>query len=389
MARLGRLVVVGALPESLVNFRGPLLRACVAAGYEVIALADRPSETIAAQLREMGVEYRWYHVQRNGLSPRSDLRTFLELRRHFRALRPDIVLAYTIKPVVWSGLALRGMARVRYCALVTGLGYAFHGTGARRRWLGRLVELLYRRALRRADMVVFQNDANRQTFIARGLVRPERSAVVNGSGVDLERFRQAPLPAGSPVVLTIARLLGDKGLREYVQAARQIRREYPDVRFQLLGPADPSPDGIAPAELAEWTATGDVEYLGATDDVRPFLQGCHVYVLASYHEGMPRTVLEALAIGRPIVTTTVPGCRDTVVPDTNGRLVPARDAEALAGGIRDMLAERARWPLMASASRRLAEERFDARRVNQEMCRHLGVRSTLPEPLPAGSEGRQ
>jgi glycosyltransferase involved in cell wall biosynthesis len=373
MAHVNRIVVVGALPESLVNFRGALLRACVAAGVEVIALADNPNAVVSAQLQAMGVRYEWYPVERNGRSPMSDLRTYVHLRRLFKEIRPTVVLAYTIKPVVWSGLALRGIPNVRYCAMITGLGYAFQGRSVARRWLTTLVSVLYRSALRRADVVVFQNSDNRRTFVDRRLVTESRTAVVRGSGVDLTHFQMVPLPDGPPVVLLIARLLGDKGLREYAAAARRIRTTRPDVRFQLLGPADPSPDGIPAAELQQWSDDGVLEYLGSTDDVRPFLAACHLFVLPSYHEGMPRTVLEALAVGRPVVTTSVPGCADTVQDGVNGRVVPARNATALADAIEELLDQHPRWPLMAEASRALASSAFDVRLVNTEMCHHLGV----------------
>jgi glycosyltransferase involved in cell wall biosynthesis len=168
-------------------------------------------------------------------------------------------------------------------------------------------------------------------------------------------------------------LLCEKGLREYAQAARLVKQRFPNAVFRLVGPPDTSPDGIPLAEVRVWQAQGWVEYLGETKDVRPFLSDCHIFVLPSYHEGMPRTVLEAMAVGRPILTTDVPGCRETVVPGENGYLVPRSDAKALAERITWFIENRVKWACMGQASRRMAVERFDVHKINAEMLRIMGL----------------
>jgi glycosyltransferase involved in cell wall biosynthesis len=362
-----RILVVGAYPPSLVNFRGPLIAALTARGHEVTGMAGGEASGVAAALEAMGARYRPYPVRRTGMNPLRELATLRALRAAIRDLRPDVVLAYTIKPVVWGGLAARRGRGPRFVALIEGLGWSFQGGGAARRALRALVSRLYRLALGRADRVVFLNSDNRDVFVADRIAVSDRCAVVDGAGVDTDAFAPAPFPDGPMVFLTIARLLGDKGLREYAEAARRVRERHPDAVFRMVGPADDSPDGIPLHEVRGWHEAGLVEYAGETADVRPHLAGCHVYVLASHHEGMPRTVLEAMAMARPILTTNAPGCRETVVPGENGYLVPAGDAPALAERMAWFIENRHQLAAMGERGRALAVARFDVRRINEQM----------------------
>lgn len=201
----------------------------------------------------------------------------------------------------------------------------------------------------------------------------ERSALVDGAGVDTEVFAPTPFPKGPTVFLTIARLLADKGLREYAEAARRVRARYPEAVFRLVGPEDESPDRIRIVEVQRWQDEGALEYGGAATDVRPHIAGCHVYVLPSYHEGMPRTVLEAMAMGRPILTTDAPGCRETVVPGDNGFLVPVRDVDALVARMIWFIEHRSEIGRMGARGRDIAVERFDVGRINNRMMQIIGL----------------
>ncbi len=372
-ASLQSCFVIGAEPGSLTNFRGDLIRALVREGVAVTALSAPQSPEQQDAIAALGATPMSYPVARTGLNPKGDLKTFRNLRALMRHKRPDAVLAYTIKPVIWGGLAARALPKCRFYALITGLGFAFQGQGAVRRGLTHLVSGLYRSALTRADKVIFQNADNRDEFIARGIVRADKCAVVSGSGVDTAKFAVAAMPAGAPVFLVIARLLGEKGLREYAAAAAMVRRRFSDAQFHLVGPPDPSPDGITLGEVEGWQASGAIVYHGATKDVRPYISNCHIYVLPSYHEGMPRTVLEALAMGRPVLTTDVPGCRETVRNGVNGHLVPKENAEALAERMIWFLEHRDQWAAMAAASRELATQVFDVHKINDDLLRIMGV----------------
>lgn len=370
---MANIVVIGAHPESLTNFRGELIRSLVVAGHHVTAMATPASQEQIAAIKALGANFFSFPVQRNGLSPIKDLQTFLALRKAFRELQPDAVLAYTIKSVIWGGLALFGNQVPRFYALVTGLGFAFQEGGLVRKALTALVTGLYRLSLSRAERVIFQNPDNRDLFIARHIVAKEKCTLVNGSGVDLQRFAVAPLSDNAVLFLTIGRLLGEKGFREYAQAARLVKARYPEAVFKLVGPVDPSPDRISLEEVKEWEANGLIEYQGSTSDVRPFIADSHIFVLPSYHEGMPRTVLEAMAMGHPILTTDVPGCRETVIHGENGFLVPKADAEALAERMIWFIEHRDQWQRMGLCSRKMAEDRFDVHKINRELMQIMGL----------------
>jgi glycosyltransferase involved in cell wall biosynthesis len=369
-----RVVIVGALPESLLNFRGELLADLVSEGHEVIALANKAAPSVIAGLGNLGVSFYSFPVQRNGMNPLEDVKTFFALRKHFQNLKPDVVMAYTIKPVIWGGLALRSMPNIRFYALITGLGFAFHATGSLRKLLTRVVIALYRLALARASQVIFQNSDNRNEFVKRKILPDSRCSTIDGSGVNLSRFKQSSQPEQECVFLVLSRLLGDKGLREYASAACLVRKRFPEVMFKLVGPEDSSPDSIPLVEVQSWQEQGWVDYYGATDDVKPFLNECSVFVLPSYHEGMPRTVLEAMSVGRPILTTDAPGCRETVVPGENGFLVAKADAKALAERMIWFIENRDKWKTMGIRSRQIAEERFDVRKVNSKLMSILGLK---------------
>lgn len=366
-------IVVGAFPSSLINFRGELIRLMVARGHRVTAMAGEATAEDVARIEALGARFVPFPVQRAGMDPRADLHTLRTLRELFRTLQPDVILAYTMKPVVWGGLAARAVPKARFYALITGLGFALEGRGLRGSALALVMRTLLRAALARATGVIFQNEDDRNAIVAMGLVARDRTHRVNGSGVDCSMYGEQPLPGGAPVFLLIARLLRAKGLREFALAARRIRAERPDARFVVLGGADPSPDRVPLERVQAWEREGIIEFEGPVTDVRPALAGCHVYVLPSYREGMPRTVLEAMATGRPILTTDAPGCRDTVVEGENGFLVPPQDANALTERIRWFLEHEEEWPRMAAASRRLALERYEVGSVNRAMCDIMGI----------------
>jgi glycosyltransferase involved in cell wall biosynthesis len=261
----------------------------------------------------------------------------------------------------------------RFVCLVTGLGYAFTGGREPKRLLSRLVgRMMYKRAFRRAFLAVFQNPDDLGEFRRLGLLPPSLpTLLVAGSGVDIGHYAPAPLPAGASFLM-IARLLKDKGVRELTQAAARLKAEHPEVRISLAGFLDTSPDGIGQAGVDRLLAA-NVAYLGLQDDVRRSIAAHSVYVLPSYREGTPRSVLEAMAMGRPVITTDAPGCRETVVDGVNGLLVPPRDWEALYRAMLRFVEEPELIAPMGAQSRRIAEERFDVRKVNAALIAATGL----------------
>ncbi len=367
--------IIGSLASSLRNFRGALIEDLLAAGHEVHAFAPdlRADKATADWLTERNVRIWDVPFRRAGLNPLSDLTATVALCRLLRAVRPDAMLVYTIKPVIWGMIAGRLASVPRRVALITGLGYTFAApTGGGRALLRRIALALYRFALRYADVVLFQNPDDRQDFQAEGLLPGDTpTAVINGSGVRLDAFAPQPFPPPPVNFLMIARLLGEKGVREYAAAARRLRAEGLAVRCTLVGGLASQLDAIRAEEVRGWQTDGDIVWLGELADVRPAIAAAHVYVLPSYREGTPRSVLEAMAMGRPIITTDAPGCRETVECGVNGVLVPPRDVPALARAMANLAGDLARIERMGAASREAAERKYDVHNVNREIIAAL------------------
>lgn len=368
-----KIIIIGSAPRSLLNFRGPLLKQLVQEGHQVIALAHQATESIRSGIRELGVEYQDIPLERSSLNPFQDLVLLRRLVQLFRYHRPDAVLCYTIKPVIWGGLAARLAGVPHYHAMITGLGYAFlEGGGWKQRLVKRVASGLYRKALAKAETVFFQNPDDEYEFHKRKLLKPTHDTIqINGSGVDLDYFKASPLPE-PPVFLLLARLIGDKGIREYSNAARQLKAEYPEARFLLGGRFDSNPSAaITQEEVTEWEQTGHIEYLGNLDDVRPAIASCSVYVLPSYYrEGVPRSILEAMAMERPIITTDAPGCRETVEEGVNGFLVPPRSVDSLITAMRRFI-EEPDLSKMGEASLEQARCKYDVHAVNEAIISRI------------------
>lgn len=360
----GMVVLVnGSLAESLVNFRANLISSLVARGHQVHVSAPGISPEVRARLDQLGALSHQVRLARTGLNPLADLRYYRDLRWLIKEIGADFVLSYTAKPNIWGSLAA-ARSGVQSASMVTGLGFGFIDGVGLKRWLVQQVQhRLYALATKRNSAVIFQNPDDERDFIAAGCLRdPAKARLVNGSGVDTGSFAPEPLPSG-PRFLMIARLLASKGVREYVAAAHLVRAERPDCDFALAGFLDPGPDGISAEELAQWQAKG-IRYLGQLDDVRPAIADASVYVLPSYREGTPRTVLEAMAMARPVITTDAPGCRETVVDGVNGLLVPCRDSAALADAMRRLAADPSLRQAMGAAGRQRATARYSVEEVS-------------------------
>jgi glycosyltransferase involved in cell wall biosynthesis len=311
---------------NLINFRKALLAALLEDGHRITVLAPRDDKV--PQLEAMGCTFVPLEMDGKGLSPRRDGALILRLRRHFRTLEPDVVLSFTIKNNIFGALAARGLG-LPVLPNVTGLGTAFLSG----RVLRMVAETLYRVAFARAPLVFFQNRDDAALFRSRGLVREGQDILLPGSGVDTGHFARTAMPEGRKQTrfLLIARLLRDKGVGEYAEAARLLQERNPQAVFALLGPLGANNRSAISAEtLAAWRTEGLVEYLGETDDVRPFIAEADCVVLPSYREGAPRTLLEAAAMGRPVIATDVPGCRQVVEAEVTGLLCRAQDAGSLA-----------------------------------------------------------
>lgn len=308
------------------NFRRPLIEALLSDGHRVVILA--PKDDAAPKLEAMGCSVHHLEMNVKGLNPLQDGRLILRFRKHFREMEPDAVLSFTIKNNIFGAIAAKSL-RIPFIPNVTGLGTAFLSGAV----LERAATALYKAAFRKLPVVFFQNEDDRTLFLDRKLVTTAQARCVPGSGIDLDRFAAAALPsdAKAPVFLMIARLLRDKGVVEFVDAARLVRELHAGARFQLLGATSAENRSAIDRDTVEtWVNDGSIEYLGETDDVRPTIKSAHCVVLPSYREGAPRTLIEAAAMARPLIATDVPGCRSVVDDGTTGFLCAPRDAESLA-----------------------------------------------------------
>ena len=349
----------------------------IATGADVhVAAADISSDTATVDtLTAMGVTYHDIPFERAGMNPVRDLRSMWYALTLMRKLKPDVFIGYTIKPVVFGAIAAK-LARVpQRIAMITGLGFAFTSGESKKRLLAnRLARLLYWVALRSVDTALFQNPDDRQLFKEAKLVPTKlRTAIINGSGVDLKFFEATGLPSAPTKFLMIARLLGDKGVREFAEAASIMRKESSDLEFHLAGGLDPNPDAIALDEVEGWVQNNTIIWHGHVDDVRSLLKGCHVYVLPSYREGTPRTVLEAMATGRAIITTDAPGCRETTIHGENGYLVPVKSVDALVDAMSNFVDKPDLVQEMGQASLVLVRKKFEKGQVARSIVKEIGV----------------
>ncbi len=415
-----KILIVGSVAGSLVNFRGDLIKQWRQRGFAVTALT-RPAEAMRqANIRALGAKYRPIPLYRDGMTPLQDLKLLFSLRRIIREEQPAYIFAYTVKPIIYAAFSARLTGKTRLFAMITGLGFAFSGGSLKQRLVKSVLRLMYRGALKRCELVFFQNRDDLALFRKLKIIKPDQKVeLVNGSGVNLDHYYYSkPAPAKELTFLLIARLLTSKGIREYAEAAQIIRAKYPKasnaledpkaledlndrkdsqgfevfkdlkkpghpacsqdpnypgVRFVLVGRLLDAPGSIDREELDRWQEEGLLEYAGGTYDVRPYLEACSVYVLPSYREGTPRSVLEAMAMGRPVITTDAPGCRETVTEGRNGFLVPVRDSEALADAMEKFMREPALIEKMGAQSRKYAEEKFDVKKVNQVILAAMGL----------------
>lgn len=376
-------LIIASYPASILKFRGALIKALQDKGFEIHIAAPEfevfPEEY--ENLTSLGYVVHPIPMQRTGTNPLNDAKTLSALYLLMKKIKPSHVMGYTIKPVIYGSLAAK-LARVPHrFALITGLGYAFQGAEEqdyKKSNLQKIMHKLYSIALASTHKVFFQNPDDEALFKSMGILMPNASTtVVNGSGVDISEYSVQPFATIDDILiprfLLIARLLGDKGVREYAQAAKIIKDKYPQAQFDLVGWIDDNPDAIEQQELDNWINEGLFNFWGKLDDVKPAIAASSIYVLPSYREGTPRTVLEAMAMGRPIITTDAPGCCETVIDGYNGYLVPVKAVEELAAAMERFIVNPELIIEMGKASRQLVEEKFDVDAVNQSMLEAMGL----------------
>ncbi|MBJ7882705.1 glycosyltransferase family 4 protein [Gelidibacter salicanalis] len=368
-----RILVVGSTATSLINFRGDFIQSLTDNGYEVFTAAGYADEETLSKLTEdYGVTALTYRIQRTGVNPFMDLQTISDLKKIIAEHQIQLVFPYTVKPVIYSTIAANSL-NVPVISLITGLGFTFTGLSAKARALQHLNEFLYKRTIRKNKTVVFQNADDRDLFFERNILRDKSKAkIVSGSGVNLERFKfKDNGQARNPVrFLLTARLIKEKGIGLYIEAAKTLKTKYPSAEFHVIGPAQMSPSAIKLEELISLNEQGILIWHGHQYNIVENLTKVDVFVLPSYYrEGVPRSILEALSVGLPIITTDSPGCRETVIPNKNGFLIPPQSLKELVDAMEFFILNPERIEEMGNNSRAYAEERFDVHIINRNLLK--------------------
>lgn len=365
-----RLLILVNCPAFFMSHRAPLAVSAAEAGYEV-HVATMPGAAVA-EIKRLKVSHHELPLSRSGTNPGRELLAMFAILRLMRSIRPDLVHLVTIKPVLYGGLAARLSGVPGVIAAISGLGFTFLARGWRANLNRALLFGLYRLVLARPSVrVIFQNPHDRDLFVRNRLVSPDQVKMIRGSGVDLDRYALSPEPAGRLVVLMPSRLLMDKGIREFVEAAQILRSRNIEAEFRVAGGVDPdNPASISLKQLELWRQETEVKFLGYQRDMPAVLSQSHVVVLPSYREGLPKVLLEAAACGRAVVTTDVPGCRDAIEPGETGVLVPAGDALMLAEQIQRLLLDHRERKQMGQAARKLAEREFS---IESVVAAHLSI----------------
>ncbi|WP_379138560.1 glycosyltransferase family 4 protein [Paenibacillus sp. sgz500958] len=355
-----------------VNFLEDQLRSLKAEGHELIAVApDYPS---GKELKALGITFKRTPMTNTGINPFDDIVSLYKLVALLRQEKPDVLCCYSIKPNLYGSLAAKYTKIGKVYLFVTGLGYMFTATSLKRSLLYPFVKRLYSFAIKHCSRVFFENPDDRELFGNLGMPLKDKAILLNGLGVNLRKFRPRNSSIRKPVFLLVARLLKDKGIMEFAQAAKILKGKYPEAVFQLLGPFDRNPSAIAKETVMEWVSKGYIEYLGETKDVRPYLHRAKAFVLPSYYrEGIPKSILEAMAVGLPIITTDWPGCRETVEHGVNGLLVIPGNSAALAEAMEPFIYDRLLGNRMGLMSRKIAVDRFDVNQVNAVIKEAMGL----------------
>ncbi len=363
---------------TVTNFRRDLVVSLVEKGVEVVVVCPRACDLakvddVTEMIASLGARHVELPFSRSGLNPLAEVGILFRLYKILKVESPTHSLFYTIKPVIYGSIAAR-LAKIPLIAsTVTGIGYVFTSKMLKAKLIGLIVRLQYFVALRCNSIVFFQNPDDRELFRSLGLLNGVDTFIVNGSGVNTDYFSPRASKADKLTFLMICRILKDKGVREYVEAARQVKGHYPDVCFRLMGPLDENPEAIPKSDVMSWEQENLIEYIPATDDVRPMLAACDVFVLPSYREGTPRSVLEAMAMAKPVITTDAPGCRETVEGGVNGYLVPCRDSQSLANAIHRFIDNNELIVSMGEASLEIVRSKYDVKVVNSTILEKINL----------------
>ncbi|MBS7814906.1 glycosyltransferase family 1 protein [Wohlfahrtiimonas chitiniclastica] len=377
---IGKIVLIGTTSSMMIQFRQDLIKVLHANGWMIYTFICEYSSDDLEHLKELGAIPVTYKMSRGGLNPLADIRAMFQLKKKISQIQPQIVFSCFAKPIVYGTLAAK-MAKVPYVVgMLEGLGHAFteqpEGQSLKTKLIKTVQILLYKVALPKLDQIIFLNPDDPKDLLETYHIKTKKKDILGGIGLDLNHYTYSQ-PIIDPInFLFIGRLLKEKGIFDFIQAARIVKSQYSNVKFTVLGSIDPHNQGALSQEQLDALLNEKLfEYPGYVSNIQDWIHQSSVFVLPSYREGVPRSTQEAMAIGRPVITTDVPGCRETVINGVNGFLVPKWNPEALAEKMLYFIEHPVKINEMGQASRKMAEEKFDAKKVNAKLCKLLGIES--------------
>lgn len=368
-----KILMIGPKTNTMVNFRGDLMCDIVKRGYDVVVVT--PEDDCRDFFENNGIKLRLTNLKKNSLSVINSVAYFNNLKKIIKEEKPDAVFSYTIKPVIFGSVAAKRAGVKRIYSLICGLGLLFCSDSVKIKALRVVCGKMYKHALRNNTKVIFQNQDDIDEFVKRGYVKKNQCELVNGSGVNLKKFSRNKIPKGPVSFLMVSRFLKEKGAMEYFEAAKMVKEKYPDVKFAYIGAIDKNKNAIDLDYMKPYIDAGVVEYVPETNEVEKYVAKCSVFVLPSYYrEGIPKTLLEATAMGRPIITTNTPGCRETVVVGKNGLFAKTKNSRDLANRMIEMIKNKDNLQKMGDESYKLCLEKFTIDIINNRMMEIMEIK---------------
>lgn len=366
-----KILIISPKNKTVFNFRGDLIKDMISRGNDVYVTG--PNQEFLEDIYALGVkEFLEVPLVKDNTSVRGDLAYFSHLKRVMRKISPDLVFSYTIKPVIYGSLAAKSCGIKKIYSMVTGLGRVYASQNLKSKAVRFVTKCLYKKAFKACSKVIFQNNTDVSEFVEGKYLKEEKCSVVNGSGVNMQRFGKSPIPE-KPVFLMVSRIIREKGVLDFAQAARILKRNVPEARFIILGGFDKSIGALKESDLKEYIEDGSIELPGEVKDPFLYYAQSSVFVLPSYYrEGLPRTILEAMACGRPVITTDWPGCREPIEDGVNGFLVPIKSPVELAEKMLMLATDREKIKQMAEAAFVTCKTRYEVSIVNQQMRAIIG-----------------
>lgn len=377
-----KIILIGTVASSFYGFRKDLIKKLIEENHQVYAFTSEFNTEDLEKIKQIGAIPVAYNLNRGGLNPLSDIRATYQLTKQIQAIQPDLVFSFFSKPVIFGTLAAKIAKVPRVIGMLEGLGYSFteqpEGFSLKAKLIQRVQIFLYKIAFPKLDKLIFLNPDDPKDLLEKHHIKTKRVEILGGIGLNLQDYPYTPVIWNNKTIrfLFIGRLLKEKGIYEFISAAKIVKDQYPNAVFTVLGTIDESnPGTLSQKQLDCYIQRGLIEYVGHVADVKPWIQKSHVFVLTSYREGVPRSTQEAMAVGRPIITTDVPGCRETVENGMNGFLIPKWDSETLAEKMICFIQNPEQIAIMGQKSYEIAKEKFDSNKVNEKLMKIIGLQN--------------